>query len=169
MWFQRLHEFWKTLGFTGNKANPSLFIALGEHIIYTLVYIDDIVISSSNEEYVQHIVRKMEEDLAIRHLGDLRFFLGIQVQRSKDEIHLHQQQYLVNLLKSGSIKSRNYLNHNANFHFITNTLLKIHNSNWLCIFYYNIIVKQVHAETNKNSRNRVGDTCLSYSSLLTLQ
>lgn len=76
------------------------------HSLY-LVYAGNMLITSSNEEYVQIIVRKIGEEFAIRQLGDLQFFLGIQVHCSEEEIHLHQQQYLVNLLKSSSLDNLN--------------------------------------------------------------
>lgn len=51
-----------------------------------LVYVDDVVLTGSDDKYVQSIVKKIIEEFAIRELGDLCYLMGMQVKRNKDEI-----------------------------------------------------------------------------------
>jgi len=55
-----------------------------------LVYVDDIIVASSSQEAVDALLRDLE-DFAIKDLGNLHYFLGIQVQRKKGELLLTQE------------------------------------------------------------------------------
>jgi histone deacetylase 1/2 len=44
-----------------------------------LVYVDDIIVASSSQEAVDALLRDLEKDFAIKDLGELHYFLGIQV------------------------------------------------------------------------------------------
>ena len=50
------------------------------------VYVDDIIVASSSQEAVDALLRDLEKDFAIKDLGNLHYFLGIQVQRKKGEL-----------------------------------------------------------------------------------
>ena len=63
-----------------------------------LVYVDDIIVASSSQEAVDALLRDLE-DFAIKDLGNLHYFLGIQVQRKKGELLLTQEQYASDILK----------------------------------------------------------------------
>ena len=45
------------------------------------VYVDDIIVASSSQEAVDALLRDLEKEFAIKDLGELHYFLGIQVQR----------------------------------------------------------------------------------------
>jgi histone deacetylase 1/2 len=64
-----------------------------------LVYVDDIIVVSSSQEAVKALLRDLEKDFAIKDLGDLHYFLGIQVQRKKGELLLTQERYAADILK----------------------------------------------------------------------
>lgn len=101
MWFKRLKEFLKSIEFVGSQADPSLFILDKEYTVFLFVYVDDIVICGSTEEEVQRIIASLGKEFSIRNLDELKFFLGIQVQHTKEGgLNLNQQQYLVNLLQN---------------------------------------------------------------------
>lgn len=46
------------------------------------------------------IIDEMSKEFSLQELGDLSYFFGIQIKNCKEGLHLFQQQYLVNLLKS---------------------------------------------------------------------
>lgn len=81
--------------------NPSIFLSKQGCVqVHVCIYVDDIIIASSNEEEITWLLHLMVLEFPIRDLGDLNFFLGIQVDRIEDGLHLTQTQYLVNLLRS---------------------------------------------------------------------
>lgn len=58
-----------------------------------LVYVDDIILASSSQEAVDALLRDLKEEFAIKDLGELHYFLGIQVQRKNGELLLTQERY----------------------------------------------------------------------------
>jgi histone deacetylase 1/2 len=64
-----------------------------------LVYVEDIIVASSSQDAVDALLRDLEKEFAIKDLGDLHYFLGIQVQRKKGELLLSQERYAFDILK----------------------------------------------------------------------
>jgi histone deacetylase 1/2 len=77
-WYARLCNKLMQLGFTPSKGDTSLFYYnKGKHIIFVLVYVDDIIVASSTPEATSALLKDLEKDFALKDLGDLHFFLGI--------------------------------------------------------------------------------------------
>lgn len=55
--------------------------------------------ASSSQEPVDALLRDLERDFAIKDLGDLHYFLGIQVQRKKGELLMTQERYASDILQ----------------------------------------------------------------------
>lgn len=64
-----------------------------------------IVITGSDDGLVKELIGKHGNEFALRELGELQFFLGIQVKKIQQGLHLTQQQYLCYLLKSCNMKN----------------------------------------------------------------
>jgi hypothetical protein len=99
-WFSRLSTALISLGFTASQSDSSLFICKSPHfIMYVLIYVDDIIITCSKPEAIDELLRHMESDFAVKDLGTLNFFLGIEVLKSSDGITLSQRRYILDILK----------------------------------------------------------------------
>ena len=99
-WYSRLCHKLQSLGFTPSKADTSLFFyRRGEHVIYMLVYVDDIIVARSSQEVMSALLRDLHAEFAIKDLGDLHYFLGIQVQQRKGELLMSQERYATDILK----------------------------------------------------------------------
>ena len=99
-WYSRLCGKLHSLSFVPSKSDTSLFFYRKEnHVIFMLVYVDDIIVASSSQEAVDALLRDLEKDFAIKDLGNLHYFLGIQVQRKKGELLLTQERYASDILK----------------------------------------------------------------------
>lgn len=60
---------------------PSLFIySKGSTSLYVLVYVDDIIITSSSSSMVQDLTQKLNIKFALKELGNLDYFLGVEVK-----------------------------------------------------------------------------------------
>jgi hypothetical protein len=70
----------------------------GSNTAYLLLYVDDIVITASSTTLLQRIINNLKSSFAIKDLGPLHFFLGIQVQRSKSDFFLYQAKYADDIL-----------------------------------------------------------------------
>lgn len=63
-----------------------------------LIYVDDIIITGNNSKGIEEVIEKLNEAFALTDLGNLNYFLGIQVTRSQDIIMLSQARYIQDLL-----------------------------------------------------------------------
>jgi histone deacetylase 1/2 len=99
-WYSRLSSKLCALGFTPSKADTSLFLFNKSGIvIFVLVYVDDIIVTSSSNYAVSALLRDLNKSFAIKDLGDLHFFLGIEVKKVNDKLLLTQEKYATDLLK----------------------------------------------------------------------
>uniref|UniRef100_A0A803PH91 Reverse transcriptase Ty1/copia-type domain-containing protein n=1 Tax=Cannabis sativa TaxID=3483 RepID=A0A803PH91_CANSA len=65
---------------------------------YILVYVDDILITGSNNDQVTSLIAALISTFGLKDLGLLSFFLGIQVFSTTEGIILSQQKYLQDLI-----------------------------------------------------------------------
>jgi hypothetical protein len=99
-WFQRLGSHLQGIEFTASGSDSSLFIyAHGGQLAYLLVYVDDIILTTSSTELLRRVVDQLRQAFAIKDLGDLKFFLGVQVRRDATGFHLNQAQYTEDILE----------------------------------------------------------------------
>lgn len=99
-WNQKLCNFLIDFGFCVSKADPSLLMKLtSTYKIYVLVYVDDLIITRSDSTLVQQTIDKLNTVFAIKDLGDLSYFLGVEATRSKAGLFLSQHKYIVDLLR----------------------------------------------------------------------
>jgi hypothetical protein len=98
-WFSKLSSKLLALGFMSSKADTSLFIYHNSGItMFVLIYVDDIIVSSSSDQAISALLRDLGEDFALKDLGDLHFFLGIEVKKTPDGLLLSQEKYATDLL-----------------------------------------------------------------------
>uniref|UniRef100_A0A8R7RFB8 Reverse transcriptase Ty1/copia-type domain-containing protein n=1 Tax=Triticum urartu TaxID=4572 RepID=A0A8R7RFB8_TRIUA len=103
-WYSRLSEKLQRLGFRPSKVDTSLFFySKGKITIFMLVYVDDIIVASSSQEGTTALLEDLRRDFALKDLGDLHYFLGIEVKRVKDGILLTQEKYVSDVLKRASM------------------------------------------------------------------
>jgi len=82
-WYQRFATFIRQLGFVASTSDTSLFILReGTSLAYLLLYVDDIVLAASSTELLHQIIDQLRLEFAMKDLGPVHFFLGIQVQRT---------------------------------------------------------------------------------------
>jgi hypothetical protein len=67
--------------------------------MFILVYVDDIIIASSSSSAVDVFLRDLNADFALKDLGPLHYFLGIEVQRTATGLVLHQEKYANDVLR----------------------------------------------------------------------
>ncbi|KAK8934710.1 hypothetical protein KSP39_PZI014426 [Platanthera zijinensis] len=98
-WFGQFHKAMVSFGYYQSNADHTLFIKrrLGK-ITALIVYVDDIVITGDDVEEVQILKQKLAREFEVKDLGRLRYFLGIEVARSKQGIFISQQKYTLDLL-----------------------------------------------------------------------
>jgi hypothetical protein len=75
------------LGFVGSHFDFSLFIHRTlPTITYVLIYVDDILITTSLPQGTSSLLQSLRDDFAIKDLGHLNFFLGMEAISTSDGI-----------------------------------------------------------------------------------
>ena len=88
-WYSRLSHRLQDLGFFPSKADTSLFIFQQSGMsIFMLIYIDDIIVVSSSPKAIDRLLNQLRQDFAIKDLGELHYFLGIEVSKITDGLAL---------------------------------------------------------------------------------
>jgi hypothetical protein len=106
LWYSRLSARLCELGFAPSKFDTSLFIYNRPGILmYMLIYIDDIIVASSSAEAMTTLLKDLKDSFALKDLGDLHYFLGIEVKRSHDRLALTQEKYARDLLHRTNMSS----------------------------------------------------------------
>ena len=59
---------------------------------------DDIIITGSSDQLVQQVVTNMQNAFALKDLGKLNYFLGIEITKTAAEMYLSQSKYIADLL-----------------------------------------------------------------------
>lgn len=67
--------------------------------MFVLVYVDDIVITSSAPGIIDKLIQELQSDFAIKDLGPPHFFLGVELTWQGETLYLSQQRYIIDLLK----------------------------------------------------------------------
>jgi hypothetical protein len=98
-WFTRLSGKLIELGFIGSKVDSSLFLYHTAVVtMFLLIYVDDIIIVSSVPTAIDELLQLLSSDFAVKDLGTLHYFLGIEAIPVKDGLLLSQQCYIRDLL-----------------------------------------------------------------------
>uniref|UniRef100_A0A2N9F1H2 Reverse transcriptase Ty1/copia-type domain-containing protein n=1 Tax=Fagus sylvatica TaxID=28930 RepID=A0A2N9F1H2_FAGSY len=99
-WYSRLSTRLVELGFKGCKSDKSLFILRsGSDITLFLIYVDDIIVTGSNSTSITSLIAKLQEDFALKDLGPLNFFLGVEAHTTASGMYLSQHHYISDLLQ----------------------------------------------------------------------
>ncbi|GKA01446.1 retrovirus-related pol polyprotein from transposon TNT 1-94 [Tanacetum coccineum] len=87
-------------GFNKGIIDPTLFTRRhGGDILLVQVYVDDIIFGSTNPDFSKRFANLMKNNFEMSMMGELKFFLGLQVHQSPRGIFISQSQYAIELLK----------------------------------------------------------------------
>ncbi|GKC54384.1 putative ribonuclease H-like domain-containing protein, partial [Tanacetum coccineum] len=82
------------------KIDQTLFIKKQKgDILLVQVYVDDIIFGSTNKELCTGFEKLMKDKFQMSSMGELTFFLGLQVQQKEDGIFISQDKYVAEILK----------------------------------------------------------------------
>ncbi|XP_021739470.1 uncharacterized protein LOC110705845 [Chenopodium quinoa] len=99
-WFARLVEELQFQGFSQSKNDYSLFLKKdADDIVLVAVYVDDIIITRSNEQSISDLKTHLHKIFSIKDLGELNYFLGIEVCKCDNGYVLTQNKFTKELLQ----------------------------------------------------------------------
>ena len=82
-WFERFTSQLLHIGFFASTADGNLFILRhGSSIVFLLLYVDDIIITSNKSSFVSSIIKLLGVDFDLKDLGLLHYFLDLQIDHT---------------------------------------------------------------------------------------
>ncbi|KAJ9557014.1 hypothetical protein OSB04_011628 [Centaurea solstitialis] len=107
-WYEELSTYLLSKGFKKGSVDSTLFIMKEvEHIVVIQVYVDDIIFGSTSRELCKRFETIMTQEFKMSMMGEINFFLGLQVKQFSDGIFINQSKYIFDLLKKHSNATRN--------------------------------------------------------------
>ncbi|KAA0033375.1 protein TIC 100 [Cucumis melo var. makuwa] len=87
-------------GYSQGHSDHTLFTKVSKtgKIAILIVYVDDIVLTGDDQTEISQLKQRMGDEFEIKDLGNLKYFLGIEVARSKEGISMSQRKYTLDLL-----------------------------------------------------------------------
>lgn len=93
-WFDHLSHYLVSPCFVCCIYDPSLFILKQDsNIAFMSVYVDDIILTDTNPSFLTKLIASLSTEFTLKDLGDLHFFLGVEVQSTPQGRHLIQVNY----------------------------------------------------------------------------
>ncbi|GKB70204.1 putative ribonuclease H-like domain-containing protein [Tanacetum coccineum] len=99
-WYETLSTYLIENGFRRRIIDKTLFIKKDkDDILLVQVYVDDIIFGSTKKSLCTEFESLMYKRFQISSIGELTFFLGLQVKQKDDGIFISQDKYVVDILK----------------------------------------------------------------------
>lgn len=107
-WFHTLSSALLEHGFAPSRYDPSLFILSSQgRTLVVLVYVDDILVTGSHNNQIMEFIGLLHSKLALKDLGPLHYFLGIEVVSTTQGVHLNQAKYIGDILSRANMAHAN--------------------------------------------------------------
>nr|GEX25493.1 ribonuclease H-like domain-containing protein [Tanacetum cinerariifolium] len=88
------------------KLTP-LYLSFIEDLPYLLLYVDDIILTTSSSTFLQRIIASFHSEFAMTDLGSLNYFLGISSQRYASGLFLSQSKFIEEILEQAHMQNCN--------------------------------------------------------------
>ncbi|CAL5365935.1 unnamed protein product [Camellia sinensis] len=100
-WFERFTQSVKNQGYVEAQSDHTMFIKHSNDgkIAILIVYVDDIILTGDNVTKMDRLKKSLALEFEIKDLESLKYFLGMEVARSKKGIVVLQRKYILDLLK----------------------------------------------------------------------
>jgi hypothetical protein len=82
------------------KVDTTLFTKkIGKDLFVLQIYDDDIIFGSTNQDYCEEFGKIMANEFEMSMIGELSYFLGLQIKQLKNGTFVSQVKYIKNMLK----------------------------------------------------------------------
>ncbi|GKB41153.1 retrovirus-related pol polyprotein from transposon TNT 1-94 [Tanacetum coccineum] len=98
-WYNTLSRFLLDNKFSKGVVDPTLFTRkIGKHILLVQIYVDDIIFASTDPKACDIFSKEMSSKFQMSMMGQMSFFLGLQVSQSPGGIFINQSKYALEIL-----------------------------------------------------------------------
>jgi hypothetical protein len=108
-WYERLTTYLLDHGFVRGQADRTLFIrSNGQHKLIAQIYVDDIVFGATIDSHAHQFSNEMKTEFEMSMIGELNYFLGLQVKQSPEGIFISQTKYARDLVKRFGLDGKSH-------------------------------------------------------------
>ncbi|GJU25151.1 retrovirus-related pol polyprotein from transposon TNT 1-94 [Tanacetum coccineum] len=105
-WYDRLKAFLLDHKYTMGLVDNTLFTKKKDsHIIIVQIYVDDIIFGSTCQDLCDDFSKIMHDEFEMSMMGELNFFLGLQIKQFEDGIFFNQSKYVKEMLKKFGLET----------------------------------------------------------------
>jgi len=105
-WSDKIGQYLVTSGFQTSNVDFSLYVKKIDHgIVVIIIYVDDLIITGDSNADIFDLKKLLKQKFKMKDLGELCYFLGIEVIQSPKGIWLLQRQYALNKLSEYGMTS----------------------------------------------------------------
>nr|GEU71644.1 retrovirus-related Pol polyprotein from transposon TNT 1-94 [Tanacetum cinerariifolium] len=103
-WYETFSTFFIQNKFVKRRIDNTLFIYKSKgDVLFVQVYVDDIIFGSTSYKLCKQFEKLMAKKIKMGMVGELTYFLGLQIKQDDKGILICQEQYTRNLLKKYKI------------------------------------------------------------------
>jgi hypothetical protein len=108
-WYAKMDNFLLDTGFSRCHYDPNVYTKkVGSHIIILVLYVDDLILTSSDPKLLNHVKTNLKKKFEMTNLGYLHYFLSLQVLQTKEGIFLSSLSMLVTFFVAFTWKIQNH-------------------------------------------------------------
>ena len=98
-WHSKIAQYLTSIDFCMSDVDHSLYVRVtNKGIVVIVIYVDDLIIGGDSLDAIQDVKALLQRQFNMKDLGELRYFLGIEIVRSLEGIWLSQRQYVLDML-----------------------------------------------------------------------
>lgn len=75
-----------------------LVLHTSNSFVIVLVYVDDILMTVTNSNFISHVKAIFDKTFTIKDLGLVQYYLGLEISRTSEGIYLHQHKFIHDML-----------------------------------------------------------------------
>ncbi|GJZ87171.1 putative reverse transcriptase, RNA-dependent DNA polymerase, LTR copia-type gag-polypeptide [Tanacetum coccineum] len=96
-----IHQLDVNNAFLHGDLNEEVYMKIpqGSTMVVVLIYVDDVIITGNNLIKIQETKKQLDDEFSIKDLGPLKYFLGIEVAKTRDGLVLSQRKYTLDILE----------------------------------------------------------------------
>ncbi|KAL8123670.1 hypothetical protein AgCh_011595 [Apium graveolens] len=103
-WFSKLATCLTEGGYIQSRCDSSMFTYNKDGVfVIAVVYVDHILLSGNNHDAIQSLKQLLDVSFTIKDLGNLKYYLGLEITRNSDGIFVTQQKFIQDLLASANM------------------------------------------------------------------
>jgi hypothetical protein len=106
-WYKKFDTYMLELGFTRSKEDHCVYFKLiGDHLIYLVLYVDDMLLIGNNKEIIQNVKTQLSSKFDMKDIGASNFILGMEIKRDqkKRKLWLNQRKYVETILQRSNMQ-----------------------------------------------------------------